>query len=245
VSPRAARRAIVEELVRTSRALGAEAGRLRFGGKVAHVYNPLEYARETHEEYLRLGGRRGVVLLLGMNPGPFGMAQTGVPFGEVELVRTWLGIGGRVRPPARQHPKRPILGFECRRSEVSGARLWGWARERFRTPKAFFARFFVWNYCPLSFLVESGANLTPDKLPGDERRALFRVCDEALVRVADALLPEAVVGIGKFAATRAQSALARRSVPVGAILHPSPANPRANRGWAAQAERQLRSLGAL
>jgi single-strand selective monofunctional uracil DNA glycosylase len=238
--------ALADELVRISRDLGARAGRLRFGGKVAHVYNPLDYARETHEEYVRLAGRkRGVTLLLGMNPGPFGMAQTGVPFGEVTIARDWLGIEGRVRRPAREHPKRPVLGFDCTRSEVSGARLWGWARERYRTPARFFARFLVWNYCPLSFLVESGANLTPDKLAAAERTRLYAVCDDALAEVADAVATELVIGIGKFAETRARAALADRGVRVGTVLHPSPASPLANKGWAEQAERQLRALGAV
>src|SRR5688572_32536315 len=95
-----------------------------------------------------------------MNPGPFGMAQTGVPFGDVAMVRDWLGIVAAVAKPRDEHPKRPVLGFECQRSEVSGARLWGWARARFGTPQRFFERFFVANYCPLAFMESSGANRT-------------------------------------------------------------------------------------
>jgi len=183
-----------------------------------------------------------------MNPGPWGMAQTGVPFGEIGLVRDWLGIVGAVGKPPEEHPKRPIEGFECSRSEVSGRRLWGWARERFGSPERFFERFFVWNYCPLVFMEESGRNRTPDKLPVTEREPLFAACDEALRRAVETLEPAWVVGIGKFAETRASEALAERlesgaGTCVGGILHPSPASPAANRGWAAQAERQLRSLG--
>lgn len=233
-------------LVELSRRLGRRVARLGFAGKVACVYNPLEYARECHEQYLeRYGRRRGVTLLLGMNPGPFGMVQTGVPFGEVGVVREWLGIDGQVRRPGREHPKRPIQGFACTRSEVSGARLWGWARQRFGTPEAFFERFFVWNYCPLAFLFESGANCTPDKLPAEERERLYQVCDEALAAVVDALEPRMLVGIGKFAEQRARLALAPRPVPIASILHPSPASPIANRGWAEQAEAQLGALGLL
>ena len=128
------------------------------------------------------------VLYFGMNPGPFGMAQTGVPFGEVAAVRDWLGIEAPVERPAREHPKRRVEGFACRRSEVSGARLWGWARARFGTPERFFARFFVWNWCPLGFLADSGANLTPAELPAAERRALEAVCDRALA-AAGVVLP--------------------------------------------------------
>lgn len=211
---------------------------------MAYVYNPLEYARAPAEAYLDRFARRGIdALWLGMNPGPFGMAQTGVPFGEVSLVRDWLGIEGVVRKPKREHPKRPIQGFDCPRSEVSGARLWGWARDRFGTPEAFFTRFFVWNYCPLVFMEESGRNLTPDKLAAEERTALFEHCDEALRRTVDILDPGLIVGIGGFAHKRAGAALPNDTRRVETILHPSPASPLANRGWAAQAEKQLAEMG--
>lgn len=229
---------------RIADALARELRPLRFGAPVACVYQPLDYARAPHHLYLRrYGGAPREVLLLGMNPGPFGMAQTGVPFGEVSLVRDWLGIEAPVERPAREHPKRPILGFGCARSEVSGARVWGWARERFGTPERFFARFFIASYCPLSFVEASGANRTPDKLPARERAPLFAACDRALLRLVDHLRPTLVVGIGGFAEGRAQEALAGRDLRVGGILHPSPASPRANQGWARQAEAGLRGLG--
>ncbi len=225
--------------------LSRRVSKLRFDPPVTHVYNPLDYAREPHQKYLdRYGAPPKEILLLGMNPGPWGMAQTGVPFGEIGLVRDWLGIDGRVGRPAHEHSKRPIEGFDCTRSEVSGRRLWGWARERFGTPERFFERFLIWNYCPLVFMEDSGRNRTPDKLPKGEREPLFEACDEALRRAVDHLGPARVVGIGKFAERRAYAALAdRRDVTVGTVLHPSPASPKANRGWAGQAERQLRALG--
>jgi single-strand selective monofunctional uracil DNA glycosylase len=238
--PRSAR----SRLVAGSRALCARVAALRFAAPVAHVYNPLAYARVPHERYLRrygLGPRE--VVLLGMNPGPFGMAQTGVPFGDVVMVRDWLGIRGPVGRPRREHPARPVLGFACARSEVSGSRLWGWARERFATPERFFARFFVLNYCPLCFIESSGRNLTPDKLPARERGPLFAACDQALREAATALAPRWVIGVGSFAAARARHALAGTSVRVGVVLHPSPASPAANRGWARAVEAQLRALG--
>lgn len=236
---------LAAQLVAISRTLGERAGALRFGAKVAYVYNPLDYARAAHEQYLTRYARRGAVLLLGMNPGPWGMAQTGVPFGEVAAVRDWLGIDAATGRPKREHPKRPVQGLACARSEVSGARLWGWARDRFGTPCAFFAKFLVWNYCPLSFMVDSGANLTPDKLPAPERDALYAVCDAALAEVVKAVRPRMVIGIGGFAEARARAALGDAGPPVGCVLHPSPASPAANRGWAAQAERQLAELGVL
>jgi single-strand selective monofunctional uracil DNA glycosylase len=230
-------------LVEVSRGLSERVAGLRFA-TVACVYNPLDYARASHELYLtRYGGGQKEVLLLGMNPGPFGMAQTGVPFGDVTMVRDWLGIVAPVVKPLHEHPKRPVLGFDCQRAEVSGTRLWGWARERFGTPQHFFSRFFVANYCPLAFVEETGANRTPDKLPAAEQQALMSACDEALRDIVQLLEPRIVVGIGGFAERRARAALAGLNVAVGTILHPSPASPLANRGWAVAIERQLQELG--
>ncbi len=231
-------------LVKITRGLSRAVSGMSFAEPVACVYNPLQYARAPAESYLERFARPGIeALWLGMNPGPFGMAQTGVPFGEVSLVRDWLGIEGRVRRPRDEHPKRPILGFSCPRSEVSGARLWGWARDRFGEPGEFFRRFFVWNYCPLVFMEDSGRNVTPDKLRADEREPLFEVCDRALVKIVDQLQPKLVIGVGAFAQKRARAALADSDLRVETVLHPSPASPIANRGWAAQAEKQLQAMG--
>jgi len=235
---------IAEQLKTIYRDLSTAIGGLSFGPPTAYVYNPLDYARAPAEKYLDLaGGSRKEVLLLGMNPGPWGMAQTGVPFGTVSFVREWLGIEAPVGRPAAEHPKRPVQGFAIGREEVSGSRLWGWARDRFGTPERFFQRFLVANYCPLVFMEVSGRNRTPDKLPLAEQDELFRHCDLALRRVVNELEPELVVGIGKFAEERARSGLDGLDIRIGRILHPSPASPAANRGWSQQAEQQLAGLG--
>jgi single-strand selective monofunctional uracil DNA glycosylase len=231
-------------LARIALDLRREVDGLSFSAPVTHVYNPLRYAWAPHRQYLvRFGAPPKEALLVGMNPGPWGMAQTGVPFGEVQLVRDWMGIDGRVGKPDREHPKRPVSGFGCRRSEVSGRRLWGWARDRFGAPESFFERFFVWNYCPLSFMEESGRNRTPDKLPRAERDALFAVCDRALVRAVQALAPRCLVAIGRFAEQRCRGAAG--GPPVIVAPHPSPASPAANRGWERLFERSLRECGLL
>jgi len=237
--------AMVDELIGAAVELRGMVDALRFAPPVAHVYDPLAYAWAPHERYLRLygAGPRGRIVLVGMNPGPFGMTQTGVPFGEVAAVRGWMGIEEPVALPAVQHPRRPILGFAHPRSEVSGARLWGWARERFGAAESFFSRMFVLNYCPLVFLEEGGRNVTPDRLPSREQAVLFAACDRALRRSIAALDPRLVVGIGSFAEDRARVALAETGRPIGRVLHPSPASPAANRGWAAAVEAELRALG--
>ena len=224
--------------------LAQETGRLTFTTPVTHVYNPLEYAEEPHGLYLqRYGTGPKEAVFLGMNPGPWGMAQTGVPFGEIGMVREWLGITGRVDKPDREHPKKPVTGFSCRRSEVSGRRLWGLFRARFGAPEAFFARFFVINYCPLLFMDAEGRNITPDKLRPADRKRLMEACDTALREMVARLQPTRIIGIGAFAAQQAEIALNGLAIPVGRILHPSPASPAANRNWEETALKQLRDQG--
>ena len=213
---------------------------LKFSQPVAHTYNPLDYAWEGHREYLQRFGRGPKrIVFLGMNPGPYGMMQTGVPFGEVAAVRDWMGIEAAIRVPPNQHPKRPIQGFDCKRSEVSGRRLWGWAALRYGSADNFFADAFVLNYCPLVFLEMSGRNRTPEQLPVAELRPLYAACDQHLASSVQALQPTWLIGVGGFAEKRLKrlvkgdlldSSLARR-LNVGQILHPSPASPAANRGW--------------
>jgi single-strand selective monofunctional uracil DNA glycosylase len=215
-------------VVDVQHALTRRTKRLRFGPPAAFVYQPLEYARALADTYAaRFGAGSKECLFVGMNPGPFGMAQTGVPFGDVRTVRDWMGLGGPVRAPRATHPKRPVLGLDCPRIEPSGARFWGAIGER-HTAESFFERAFVWNYCPLLFLDAGGANVTPNKLSADEREALERVCDDALRHVVAALRPVHVIGVGVYAAERSALALDRTTI---CILHPSPANPRAHRGW--------------
>jgi single-strand selective monofunctional uracil DNA glycosylase len=232
-------------LIAAAGELAAQAGRLRFAGPVAHVYNPLDYAWAAHEEYLRrYGAGRKRVVFLGMNPGPFGMVQTGIPFGEIAAVRDWLGISAPIAQPAASHPRRPIQGYDCPRSEVSGRRLWKLFAGRFGTADKFFAAHFVVNYCPLAFLADSGANVTPDKLARAERARLDEICDAHLRRVVAALEPEWLVGIGAFARQRAETAAEGTAVRVGQILHPSPASPKANRvDWTLTAAQELAALG--
>ena len=239
---------IFPELKKISASLASKCGALRFGQKVYAVYNPLVYAIRPHNIYLELAGAaQKKVLFLGMNPGPWGMAQTGVPFGEIAAVRDWLGITAPVGKPDVQHPKRPIEGFACNRSEVSGRRLWGLFRERYGTCHNFFREHFVANYCPLVFMDRGGANITPDKLSAEETAPLYKVCDRALADTIKLLKPEWLIGIGGFAKKRIEKAL-DATLPGGQfsiaqILHPSPASPKANAGWGKEVTKTLSDLG--
>ncbi|XP_073402354.1 single-strand selective monofunctional uracil DNA glycosylase isoform X2 [Dendrobates tinctorius] len=191
--------------------LNLKLGHLLFQDPVKYVYNPLLYAWDPHEKYVRTYCQsRKEVLFLGMNPGPFGMAQTGVPFGEVKHVRDWLQIVGNVYKPEVEHPKRPIRGFDCSNSET-------------------------------------GKNLTPTDLPKAQRDTLLDICDEALCQVVKTLGVKMVIGVGKFSEQRARKALAGEGmdVTVKSIMHPSPRNPQANKGWDSVVRAQLQELGVL
>lgn len=248
--------------------LSREVSALSFAPPVCHVYNPLDYAWSIHRKYLEtygVGPKR--TLFVGMNPGPWGMAQTGVPFGEVFYVREWLGLSAPVNKPAEEHPARPVTGVDCPRSEVSGRRLWKLFSDRAQSAADFFSDTMVLNYCPLLFLEESGRNRTPDKLPSAEREPLFAACDRALLRFIYYYSPEYVIGVGAFAAGRVHRVIAAggrlyspqagqshstrgmsgADAPAGPaviqVLHPSPANPRANRDWAGEVARTLTDAG--
>lgn len=233
------------DLPAISRRLRRDLAPLRFAAPVAQVYRPLDYAWEPHLEYLqRYGAGAKRVVLVGMNPGPWGMAQTGVPFGTVSMVRDWMGLEHRqVGHPPAEHPKRPVQGFDCTREEVSGARLWGWARDRWGSAVRFFEHFWVTNYCPLLFLDAAGRNLTPDRLKAKERHKFTDPCDRALRCVVEVVAARSVIGVGTYAEKRIEEACADLSVATGCILHPSPASPAANRDWAGTVSEQLHELG--
>lgn len=236
---------LVDKLLDAASWLRDECNRLSFQSPVSWTYNPLEYAWLAHESYIQKYAKSTCrVLFLGMNPGPYGMAQTGVPFGEIASVKGWLGIETDVYKPAKEHPKRPVEGFACTKSEVSGRRLWGLFQRKFEKPQNFFRSHFVTNYCPLVFMDDGARNVTPDKIKRDDAQKLSEVCDEHLRRIVDAIKPAFLVGVGAFA----EDCLKRvtngdTGFQITRILHPSPASPAANRDWEGTATRQLIESG--
>lgn len=235
---------VSEQLVKCARDLAKSVNALTFKEPITHVYNPLNYAWDVHKQYIeKFANTPKKVLFMGMNPGPFGMAQTGIPFGEIAMVRDWMGLSGRVDQPLKMHPKRIIEGFDCPKSEVSGRRLWGFFKDYFLTADLFFENHFVLNYCPLVFMESTGRNRTPDKLPTDEAKRLYEICNRHLVQVVNILEVQWVIGVGVFAESKAkESFFGVNTVKIGRILHPSPASPQANRGWSQCALKQLKAL---
>ncbi|MFK7850119.1 MAG: uracil-DNA glycosylase family protein [Akkermansiaceae bacterium] len=234
------------ELIDAGRELADELRPLRFSDPVSHTYLTVDYASEGYEGYLeKFGDSKKRVLMLGMNPGPYGMAQTGVPFGEVDSVRDWMGLSPEISKPKKEHPKRPISGMECQRSEVSGRRLWGLFSEKFPNPCDFFKDHLVINFCPLIWMKDTGANLTPDKIKAAEMVPVDEACMKHLRCLIEILEPERLIGVGAYAEKKLITVRDEigSTAKTGKILHPSPASPAANRGWAEAAEKQLRDLG--
>lgn len=245
---------VAGNILRAEKQMSDSLENLSFSSPVTHVYNPHVYAWDLHEWYVKTyGDSRREILLVGMNPGPWGMAQTGVPFGQVDTVKDWLkmpaDIAQLIRSPDKVHEKRPIDGLDCKRSEVSGRRLWKeFAEEKYKTPESFFSSseqgFFVHQYCPLMFLESTGRNRTPVQIRASERKPLLEICDQALLQVIQAVQPKIIGGIGAFAADRCKIVVEQAGIDarVGKLLHPSPASPAANKGWVEKFSAQLDQL---
>lgn len=228
--------------------------RLKDRGAFPHpCYFPLEYAGEVHREYLRRFGKRPKrSLFVGMNPGPWGMGQTGVPFADPEIAGEWMGLRNvPITIPQQQFEKRPIRGWESGRKEGSGQRLFGFFRERFGSLENFFEENFVINYCPVIMFTDAGKNLTPADLPRAKREKIFRECDPYLAYLIEFYRPAVLVGIGKFAFERIVAATATINFECSTdwIPHPSPASPIATRDggryWKKLVGEKLEQLGVL
>jgi len=88
--------------------------------------------------------------------------------------------------------------------------------------------------------------MTPPDLPADTRRQLNTACDKALVDVVRLLRVRIIVAVGKYAQRRANTALRGvADVNVAVIMHPSPANPAANKAWTEIARAQLTHAGLM
>ena len=214
-------------------------------GRIDICYNPLMYAWDVHEEYLRrMGGLGARTVMLGMNPGPHGMGQMGIPFAATSVVRELLGISGiNVGQPETPDDKRPVIGLDYPKEEVSGTRLWGLLQKQYGDAAAIASRVFLINHCPLMlFSGPRASNITPDKVGGKTARDLLQRCDEHLVEVVEILGADRVIGVGKFAESRAKAAFSDRAVEVAGCWHPSPASPLANRNEGADWRENVRTV---
>ena len=235
-------------LIKASRQLATRCAAIEFPADINLIYHPLIYAAAPYEEYLRkfaAGPKRNI--FIGINPGPWGMVQTGIPFGEINAVQNYLKIRTAAVAPAVNYPELPILGPTCRRAEVSGKRLWGLIAATFPRAEDFFADNLIFNYCPVFFSRVTGGkrvNVTPDKLPRPVREQLYAPCDEFLGQATTLLEPKFLIGVGGFALKRLTEIFPNPDFIISSITHPSPLNAQANKNFSGLAGDKLRALGA-
>ena len=282
------------DLIKTTRILADDLHALRRPAGVSHVYNPLRYMWPAHERFLsrhyvtdRASAPDGRLdfyepagatrprryLILGMNPGPHGMVQTGLPFGDVVNAAAMLGYrtGDQVPAPdlagVELHPSRPVIGLSATRREASGERLWGGLAAIFGGLEQTLAACFAANYCPLAYFADDaqGTNVTPEDFgkktikgepnprhdPGYAAE-LDKVCLPYLVRVARAMRVEVILAVGRYAEAKANIIAAlqpddsRPARPkVVYLTHPSPLATRSAGEWATMARHALENAGAL
>ncbi|MGB1435364.1 MAG: uracil-DNA glycosylase family protein [Candidatus Thalassarchaeaceae archaeon] len=214
-------------------------------GFIEYVYNPLIYAWEPHKAFIELGGNKGAkTILLGMNPGPHGMGQMGIPFAATSIVRDFLKIKNLpVLQPERIHPKRIIKGLDWQKEEISGTRLWSALFDNYGSVEKIFSKIFVVNHCPLMFFRGvNGTNITPDKIPGETIKKIIQRCDVYLKEIVDIMQIETVVGVGKYSKKRAEIALEETKINLKSCWHPSPASPLANKNKGADWRENFKSI---
>ncbi|XP_033227420.1 single-strand selective monofunctional uracil DNA glycosylase isoform X2 [Belonocnema kinseyi] len=232
---------IPDAILALEKNLSTKLSEIKFKAPIDYIYNPIEYAHDVHSNYVHTycqGTKK--ILFLGMNPGPWGMSQNGVPFGEVSMAKEWLKMSGKIQKPPREHPERKITGFDCTRKEVSGLRFWGFFRDLCEKPENFFRHSYVHNYCPLAFMTSNARNITPADIKTEEQKKLLKICDDVLEEIFKLLKVEIVIGIGRFVEERAKIVMRNGKINIKVIYmaHPS---PRAlhNENWPEKAKATL------
>jgi len=230
--------------------------------------DPTRYCRSAWAAYLQMAARLGCVLVVGMNPGPHGMAQTGVPFTDPWIVDELDLQAPRADvPPAdipavgswrhRSHRARGVLGSK---REESAKRLWPLLRE-ICAPYAAVGpsadkiaeatrrvcnEVLLVNALPICWLDPAGKNVSAEQVekraPAQVREGLRDLVNEWLQAVADILRPAAVIGVGRWAREFVTDLDVDHFVEIpfrDGIKHPSP-SAGSEAAWRAEAEPILR-----
>ncbi|KAF7991960.1 hypothetical protein HCN44_010761 [Aphidius gifuensis] len=191
--------------------------KLNYNNPIDYIYCPIIYAKTVHFNYLNKYCRdKKNIMILGMNPGPWGMSQTGVPFGEINIVIDWLKINGHIDKPKRQHEQRQVDGFSCKRSEISGRKFWSLFKKLSNNPDTFFRHCFLRNFFKPTIIIII--------IAGPEQKKLQEFCDQALIEVIKILDVKVIIGVGRFSEQRAKKVVktAKLSTKVLWMIHPSP-----------------------
>jgi len=199
------------------------------GLKAVAAIDPTSYAFGNYTRFMQLAasGPR-LALFVGMNPGPHGMAQTGIPFGDVDTARVLLGGADTIDPlpglRAASGAAWDCKGLAYHRGEQSGMRLWSALSQLCGSPQAALERCCIVNYCPLYMVGPELENITPSDLPRrhDITRALEAACDEHLRQLVLGLEVKTVLSFGSYAHASARRALSGFPVDFYTTPHPSP-----------------------
>lgn len=192
--------------------------------KVQYVYNPVDYAYAGYSRYVRKYLKSSKkILFVGLNPGPYGMCQTGIPFGDVSTVKEWMELEMDISKPLDECPKKPVDGLKCTTVEQSGKRFWGFFKKKCGAADNFFRNAFVINYCPIAFFDRSGKNVTPNELEVSSREELEKICDEYLEKVVEMVKCEIIICVGRYAEHKVKSIFIDNSeINILYMKHPSP-----------------------
>lgn len=208
--------------------LNNELNELQFPKNITHIYNPIVYALNLHCQYIKkfLNGKKKV-MLIGMNPGPNGMVQNGVPFGNTNTVKNLMKIQGQVDQPPSLNPKRPVTGLSCTTEEPSGVRIWNLLQKLAGSLEVFGEQCFLHNFCPLAFFDEQGKNITPSELKGKIKSTLRDICLKYLEKEIQLIQPEIIIAIGSYVGDSLrklskQSIYVRTNIKILQLAHPSP-----------------------
>jgi single-strand selective monofunctional uracil DNA glycosylase len=137
------------------------------------VLNPGRYGERWHARFRRAYPMSPRPLLVfGLNPGPYGMAQTGVPFTDLKRLESalpglWKDLVASGEPVTRPGLAPPSLARHLTRTfESSSVRVYRFLERAYGRPELALREVVFVNPCPLLFIdPETGANRTPADLP--------------------------------------------------------------------------------
>ncbi len=227
------------------------------------IWNPGLYGETWHARFRRLyrPGQHPLVVF-GLNPGPYGMAQTGIPFTDIrrlvsalpDLAAELRGRGERVEPPGLAPPGlRPYLS---RSFESSAVRVYRFLKKGWGGAERGWTEVVVANPCTLLFIDPAeGKNRTPADLARaarlrgsgrDQVRELVESFGRIRIRCAvesiEALSPRGAILLGKDVQAALGPAL-RRILGEARVIpweHPARAVPES---WASGLLSALRRRG--
>jgi len=196
-------------------------------GAGLQVWNPALYALDIYQEYLtKFPPEPGAILALGLNPGPYGMAQTGIPFTDCRTASGALGmemtIPGKAPDDLISRLKKANGKWRgtYERSSLGMYRFlilaWGDIKTAYRN-------WFVGNPCPLLFLDPERWNVTPADPRLRRMKEVGELRQRAVIGFSEILNPRGIVCFGKDVAKAVGEVAIRQVGPDRVVFYEHPA----------------------